>query len=110
MFWTNFEYLCKNAGVSPNSVAAAMKKSSGSVTAWKNGIVPRRGTINEIAEYFGVNADDLLKVDLQKTNKPTLENEDELDRLFKNELSDLTPSELAKVHAFVAGLKASRMP
>lgn len=60
MFWENFVDLCSQNGTSPNAVAAELGKSSGSVTAWKNGAVPRETTLKKIAEHFSVTVDRLV--------------------------------------------------
>lgn len=60
MFWENFVELCSQRGTSPNAVAAELGKSSGSVTAWKNGAVPRETTLKKIAEHFSVTVDRLV--------------------------------------------------
>lgn len=53
MFWNVFAKLCVDAGKSPNTVAAECGvKSSGTVTGWKNGAVPRPAVLQRIAEYF----------------------------------------------------------
>ena len=40
--------------------------ASGSVTEWKNGRVPRWQTIEKIANYFGVDPQDLISADEKK--------------------------------------------
>lgn len=66
MFWTRFIELCNKAGKSPNAVAAACGvKSSGTVTGWRNGSVPRTPVLHKMADYFNVTTDYLLgNVDL----------------------------------------------
>ena len=66
MFWTRFIELCNKAEKSPNAVAAACGvKSSGTVTGWRNGSIPRTPVLHKMADYFNVTADYLLgKVDL----------------------------------------------
>ena len=54
MFWNRFVELCNQKGVSPNFVAKELGITSGSVTSWKKGSVPRDTTIKKIADYFGV--------------------------------------------------------
>lgn len=54
MFWSVFVGLCAKRGVSPNAVAKELALSSGSVTSWKGGAIPRPTTIKKIADYFGV--------------------------------------------------------
>ncbi len=112
MFWTNYEFLCKSIGKSPNAVAALVGvKSSGSVTAWKkNDALPRQSTLKDIADFFGVSVEDLVYTDLVKEKKPIPPYGNELDDVYSIQLTDLRADEIAKVHAFVAGLKASRMP
>ena len=60
MFWSVFVGLCAKREVSPNAVAKALGLSSGSVTLWKNGAVPRATTIRKIADYFGVSPESFL--------------------------------------------------
>lgn len=60
MFWENFVKLCTAHNTKPNPVAKELGFSSGSVTDWKNGKVPRPTTIQKIADYFGVTVDYLL--------------------------------------------------
>lgn len=69
MFWNTFLALCSERGVSPNAVAAELGKSSGSVTAWKNGAVPRETTLRKIADYFGVSVD--LLIGREQVDVPT---------------------------------------
>ncbi len=53
MFWTNFERCCRMIGEPPNSVASKCGvKSSGTVTGWKNGAIPRADVSRAIVEYF----------------------------------------------------------
>ena len=60
MFWENYENLCKSKGVSPNKAASQIGVSSGSVTAWKNGRIPRLSVLTKIAEYFNTSVEELL--------------------------------------------------
>lgn len=64
MFWNVFVELCSAHNTSPNAVAADLKLSSGSVTAWKNGATPRITTLKKIADYFSVSTDYLLGGDV----------------------------------------------
>lgn len=66
MFWSAFVDLCAKRGVSPNAVAKELTLSSGSVTSWKGGAIPRPTTIKRIADYFGVSPD----LFLEKTDEP----------------------------------------
>ena len=60
MFWNNFINLCEQHKKSPNKVATEIGCSSGSITAWKQGRLPRKSTLIQIAEYFGVSIEYLL--------------------------------------------------
>lgn len=78
MFWTNFVKLCAESGVAPNVVAAKCGvKSTGTVSGWKKGAMPRESIMLKIADYFGVTVAELLGENEQK-NKPTTINGDEL--------------------------------
>ncbi|MBQ8173926.1 MAG: helix-turn-helix transcriptional regulator [Clostridia bacterium] len=61
MFWDNFVKLCNERNTKPNPVAKELGLSSGSVTAWRNGVVPRDTALQKIAEYFGVTVSDLIE-------------------------------------------------
>jgi transcriptional regulator with XRE-family HTH domain len=63
MFWDNYVKLCGSNNKSPNGVANELNLSSGSITAWKKGAVPRAATLQKIADYFGVSVASLLGED-----------------------------------------------
>ncbi len=67
-FWENYSKLCSERGESPNSIAAQLGYSSGSVTAWKQGRVPKYQTLEVIAKHFGVSVEYLLK---EQEKKPS---------------------------------------
>lgn len=77
MFWNNYVRLCERIGKTPNAVASELGLSSGSVTAWKQGRLPRGGTIDIIAKYFDVEPAYLLN-DNGKPDIPTPAEEDPL--------------------------------
>lgn len=60
MFWTRLVNLCNDKGTTPTAVVHSLELSSGTVTKWKNGAVPRDTTLQKIAEYFDVSVDYLL--------------------------------------------------
>lgn len=60
LFFARFRSLCQARGTSPNAVAKELGIPSGSVTAWKQGSMPRGNTLNKLATYFGVSLDHLL--------------------------------------------------
>lgn len=67
MFWTQYQLLCQTVGKSPNGVAKELGLSSGTVTFWKNGKIPKSETLKKIADYFGVTVDYLLGAENKKT-------------------------------------------
>lgn len=61
MFWDNYLRLCNTINKAPNVVAAEIGiKSSGTVTGWRKGSLPRQNVLIKIADYFGVSVSDLL--------------------------------------------------
>lgn len=86
MFWNNFVFYCNQNSVAPNRVAAQLGFSTGTVTWWKKGRVPRDTALQKIAAYFGVTVDDLLADNTQKTppaSKELTEGEAKLLELFR---------------------------
>lgn len=100
MFWDKFVDLCSENGTSPNAVAAQLGKSSGSVTAWKNGAVPRETTLKKIADYFSVTVDQLL---YETDNKKSPASEDaELDPLRKKAWDLMNSMDTETLRKFVS--------
>lgn len=100
MFWNNYVRLCSEKKKSPNGVANELELSSGSITAWKKGAVPRSTTLQKIADYFGVSVSYLLGEDeaelreKAETNRETIlriteSAEESLMHLFMLKLFDL---------------------
>lgn len=92
VFFDRFHSLCREHGGTPNSVARELEISSGSITAWKRGTLPRAETLDRIANYFNVPSDYLLgKIDtfipalwnaaleMQKEAAPALTEKDKRD-------------------------------
>lgn len=59
MFWDKFTDLCIKANKSPTAVVMELGISPASVTQWKNGSTPRSKTVYKIADYFGINPEEL---------------------------------------------------
>lgn len=71
MFWNNYLRLCNSVDKAPNAVAAEIGiKSSGTVTGWSKGSLPRQGVLIKIADYFGVDVSDLLAGHSVKVKEP----------------------------------------
>lgn len=60
IFFDRFSALCEEADTYPNVVAKINGISSGSVTAWKKGTIPRPETLSKLAEHFCVSVDYLV--------------------------------------------------
>lgn len=63
MFWKNFAELCEERKVSPNAVCDELGLSNATATKWKQGAMPRRATLELVADYFGVPVDRLFSSD-----------------------------------------------
>lgn len=86
MFWARYVELCASVNKTPHKVATSLGITSGSVTGWKNGGIPRETTVKKIADYFGV-SEDYLKGASDIKNPATDESsemEKEVVRLFNN--------------------------
>ena len=82
MFWEQYQKLCQNLGKSPNGVAKELGLSSGTVTFWKNGKIPKSDTLQKIADYFNVTVDYLL-TGKEKAPSTEVEEADELNELLQ---------------------------
>lgn len=92
MFWNVLIELCNEKGISPNFVAKELGITSGTVTSWKKGSVPRDTTLRKVADYFGVSTDYLLGTEHEflqnfsenKNDPPIIsESEEKLLELFR---------------------------
>lgn len=109
LFWTNFVNLCAEKGIAPNALAAQLGFSSGSITAWKNGTVPRETTLKKIADYFSVSVDYLIGRTNQKEKPATIgDGQSETLRNIMDMLSDLTPEKLDLARSIIASIKESK--
>ena len=61
MFYENLQKLCKDRHTSPSAVAAQLGYSNATASKWKKGSIPKRETLLNIAEYFGVTVEYLLR-------------------------------------------------
>ena len=107
MFWDMFSDLCATVGKSPNAVAKEMKIPSGSITAWKNGTLPRNATISKIAEYFNVSVSYLLG---EEKEKPTMTGEQISDarKQLDAALDDMSDEELLFLMSKIKAIKDMR--
>lgn len=60
MFYERFCHICEEKGLKPTRVVTDLHLSSGNMTNWKRGRVPKTEVAIRIAEYLGVSVDYLL--------------------------------------------------
>ena len=60
MFWSIFEHLCNEKGISPNAVCKEIGLGSSAATYWKQGSWPRQSTLEKIADFFGYTAEEIV--------------------------------------------------
>ena len=95
MFYLNFVRLCNGIAKSPSAVAEEMGFQRSVVTRWSKGSVPRKATIEKIAAYFGVPAEELTGE--KQKEKPALGGS-ELDakaQVALNKMKKLSPEQQA---------------
>lgn len=133
MFYQRLHKICKENGTTVTRMVKDLGLSSGNLTNWKNGRLPKTEIALKIANYLNVTVHYLMgeenaplrfirggeEIDNainnvldklysgQTTKKPLSENEERLKELY-NLTADLTDSDIDVLKAFVAGLKANR--
>ena len=58
-FWENFSSQCAKIGKSPTAVVNELGMSASTITGWKNGSQPRKAKLYAVADYFGIQAEEL---------------------------------------------------
>ena len=106
MFYLNFVRLCNGIAKSPSAVAEEMGFQRSVVTRWSKGSVPRKATIEKIAAYFGVPAEELTGE--EQKEKPAPGEGSGLDAAFSAVLDQLTAEERAEVLEYAKFKVASR--
>jgi len=86
MFWNTYTRLCAKVGKAPNVIAREVcgVKSTGTVTGWKNGAIPRNNVLSQLSDYFGVSTDYLLTGENEQKEKLTPSEESELNAHAKS--------------------------
>ena len=101
MFWVKFLELCNSIDKAPNVVAAEIGiKSSGTVTGWKNGAVPRQNILMRIADYFGVSIEYLLSGEPDNKKSPAPESA-ELDPVTQELYDIVNTSDMDELKALL---------
>jgi transcriptional regulator with XRE-family HTH domain len=107
LFYSNYVKLCNSIGKTPSAVALEIGLQKSTVTRWNRGSEPNYATKLKVADYFGVDVEELCAdTETKKESVPISENE--LDLRLIELLTSLTPDEMRQVDAFVQGLLAAR--
>lgn len=106
MFYLNFVRLCNGIAKSPSAVAEEMGFQRSVVTRWSKGSVPRKATIEKIAAYFGVPAEELTGE--EQKEKPNTPEGDGLDARFDALLSQMTDADRADLLEYMEFKVAKR--
>lgn len=104
MFKQRFIRLCNDKGVSPSAACAAIGLSNATFSCWTETSVPRRATLQRIADYFGTTVayltgavddpDPIALVDPSKKAPPLIEKIDEA-------MLDMSEEDLADLEKYV---------
>lgn len=100
MFKTNFVRLYNAEAQMPSYVCRQVGLAPATFSCWTDESIPRRATLQRIADYFGVTIDDLLRAPNEPA--PTAEPSTEPDPLFDEFaqlLDQLTVKELREIKA-----------
>ena len=105
MFYDNFDKYCKIMGKSNTQVTKEIGLDPSSCSGWKKGAVPRNGTVQKLASYFGITVEELMG---DEKKEPAGEGglEGELDKKKKELLELLSDMEPDKINAVLTLLKA----
>lgn len=60
MFFDRLKKICASKGVKITTLIDELGMSSGNLSSWKKGNVPRASTIDKISNYLGISSDYLL--------------------------------------------------
>ena len=111
MFKQRFIRLCNDRGVSPSAACAAIGLSNATFSCWTETSVPRRATLQRIADYFGTSVayltgvvddpDPIALVDPSKKAPPIIEKIDEA-------MKDLSEEELEDLNKYIDFLRSKR--
>lgn len=103
MFWNNFVNLCASVGKAPNVVASEIGlKSSGTVTGWKKGALPRPSVLVKIAKYFNITVNELIGE--QEKIPPVVSDEGNKKELLFEYINHMNQDQLDQAGAFLKWL------
>lgn len=108
MFYNQLSKLCKRYKTTPTAfVTEKLGLSSSKITAWKNGSIPKYGTLEDIANYFQVPISYLFQEDDEQLSNVLKDDEKQLISLFKG-LSEENKARVLERAAVLAELAAER--
>lgn len=106
MFYDRFCELCKKNGLKPTNVVNELNLSSGNMTNWKSGRVPKTDVLTRIAEYFNVSVDSLLgKEDTEFSTEKEIADSDIKFALFGDVAEHIPDEKLQEVKKFAEFIK-----
>ena len=110
MFYERFVNLCTSRGVKPSVVAKDIGLSNAAPTYWKNGSVPKAGTMQALADYFSVSVDYFLTLETDAfgnpmANIPRPVSDEELIHALWGDSDGVTPDMLEEVRIYADFLK-----
>lgn len=76
-FYDRYEELCQEHGMKPQNpkMQEVVEVSSGTISGWKKGVMPKTETVIRIAKYFGVTTDYLLCLSDSRNGRDTFTEE-----------------------------------
>ena len=69
LFYFNYIKLCNKLNKSPSAVGEELGFTRSAVTGWSRGSIPRKASLQAIADYFNITVDELLNE--TEPQKPT---------------------------------------
>ena len=101
-FKEKFVNLCNQKGETPTFVCRQIGLSNAAYSCWTDESIPRRATLQRIADYFGVSVDYLLGKTDQKEKSPSVSDEEIKFALFGGgEITDEMWAEVKRYAEFV---------
>lgn len=101
MFYTKFVKLCNERNISPSAVAEQIGLSRAANTKWGAGQIPRKATMQKIADYFGVPVS-YFSEEAPETEKAPVSDKETED--FTKYFAMLTPEHQQQIRSAMAEL------
>lgn len=98
MFFDNFDRYCKQIGKTNSEVTKAIGLDPSSCTGWRNGSVPRNGTLKKLADYFGITVEELMGTKKEPAGTGGL---DDVKKQVVELMDDMSQEELNALFTFL---------